>query len=59
MLEYAKSLGLECVIVEHPHLLSTQVAFRVTGPTSDVEEFVSYVDVQANAGTRMDLGLIT
>jgi hypothetical protein len=59
MLEYAKSLGLECVIVEHPHLLSTQVAFSVTGPTSDVEEFVSYVDVQANAGTRMDLGLIT
>jgi hypothetical protein len=40
-------------------LLSTQVAFRVTGPTSDVEEFVSYVDVKANAGTRMDLGLIT
>jgi hypothetical protein len=58
MLEYAKSLGLECVIVEHPHLLSTQVAFKVSGPTSDVEEFVSYLDVQANAGTRMDLGLI-
>jgi hypothetical protein len=59
MLEYAKSLGLECVIVEHPHLLSTQVAFRVTGPTSDVEAFVAYVNVQASAGTRMDLGLIT
>jgi hypothetical protein len=59
MLEYAKSRGLECVIVEHPHLLSTQVAFRVTGPTSDVEEFVAYVNIQASAGTRMDLGLIT
>jgi hypothetical protein len=58
MLEYAKTLGLECVVVEHPHLLSTQVAFRVTGPTGDVEQFVSYVNVEASAGTRMDLGLI-
>jgi hypothetical protein len=59
MLEYAKSLGLECVIVEHPHLLSTQVAFRVTGATRDVEQFIGYVNVEARAGTRMDLGLIT
>jgi hypothetical protein len=59
MLEYANSLGLECTIVEHPHLLSTQVAFRATGPTSEVEQFVGYVNVEASAGTRMDLGLIT
>jgi hypothetical protein len=59
MLDYAKSLGVECVIVEHPHLLSTQVAFRVTGPTSDVEQFIGVVNVEASAGTRMDLGLIT
>jgi hypothetical protein len=59
MLEYAKSLGLECDIVEHPHLLSTQVAFRVTGPTSDVEQFAGLLNVEARAGTRMDLGLIT
>jgi len=58
MVDFAKGLGLECVIVEHPHLLSTQVAFRVTGATSDVEQFVGYVNVQARAGTRMDLGLI-
>jgi hypothetical protein len=59
MLQYANSLGLECAIVEHPHLLSTQVAFRATGPTNAVEEFVGYVNVEARAGTRMDLGLIT
>jgi hypothetical protein len=59
MLEYANSLGLECTIVEHPHLLSTQVAFRATGPTNAVEQFVGYVNVEANAGTRMDLGLVT
>jgi hypothetical protein len=59
MLEYANSLGLECTIVEHPHLLSTQVAFRATGPTSEVEQFVGYVNVEAKAGTRMDLGLVT
>jgi hypothetical protein len=59
MLEYAKTLGLECTIVEHPHLLSTQVAFRATGPTAEVEQFVGYVNVEAKAGTRMDLGLVT
>ena len=59
MLEYAKSLGLECDLVEHPHLLSTQVAFRVTGPTSDVDQFAGFLNVEARAGTRMDLGLIT
>jgi hypothetical protein len=31
----------------------------VTGATSDVEQFVGYVNVEARAGTRMDLGLIT
>jgi hypothetical protein len=57
MLNYARSLGLECSLVEHPHLLSTQIAFKVTGPASEVDEFASYVDVQARSGTRMDLGL--
>ncbi|HMD52207.1 MAG TPA: hypothetical protein VKG62_05775 [Solirubrobacteraceae bacterium] len=57
MIAHAESLGLEIEVVEHPHLLSTQVAFKVTGRTSAVEEFVGYVNVQAKAGTRMDLGL--
>jgi len=59
MVDFAESLGLECVVVEHPHLLSTQVAFKVTGASSDVQQFASYASVQAQAGTRMDLGFVT
>jgi hypothetical protein len=39
MLSWAQKLGLECRIVEHPHLLSTQVAFTVTGPKGKIAEF--------------------
>ena len=37
--EWADKLGLECSVVEHPHLLRTQLAFTVTGPKHKVDEF--------------------
>jgi hypothetical protein len=39
MSDGAQRLGLECAIVEHPHLLRTQVAFTVTGPKRKIDEF--------------------
>jgi hypothetical protein len=39
MREWADRLGLECSIMEHPHLLTTQVAFTVTGPKRKIDEF--------------------
>jgi hypothetical protein len=39
MQNWAGRLGLSCQIVEHPHLLSTQVAFTVSGTSRHVEEF--------------------
>jgi hypothetical protein len=39
MRDWADKLGLECAIVEHPHLLTTQVAFTVTGPKRKIDEF--------------------
>jgi len=39
MREWADRLGLQCAIVEHPHLLTTQVAFTVTGPKGKLDEF--------------------
>lgn len=39
MLNSAGELGVECKIVEHPHLLATQVGFTVTGAKRKVEEF--------------------
>ncbi len=37
--DWAGKLGLECKIIEHPHLLTTQVAFTVTGPKRKIDEF--------------------
>jgi hypothetical protein len=39
MRTWADKLGLQCEIAEHPHLLSTQVAFTVTGPRRKLDEF--------------------
>jgi hypothetical protein len=39
MRDWADKLGLQCAIVEHPHLLRTQVAFTVTGPKHKIDEF--------------------
>ncbi len=39
MREWADRLDLECTIVEHPHILRTQVAFTVTGPKGKIDEF--------------------
>src|SRR4029077_13255107 len=39
MRDGAARLGLACEIHEHPHLLSTQVAFTVTGPRRKLDEF--------------------
>lgn len=36
---YAAEAGIDCVIAEHPHLLSSQVAFTVTGPGHKLDEF--------------------
>jgi hypothetical protein len=37
--EWAQKLELTCTIVEHPHLLTTQLAFTVTGPKHKIDEF--------------------
>ena len=39
LLAWAQKLGLQCEVIEHPHLLTTQVAFTVTGPRGKLEDF--------------------
>lgn len=41
MREWAAKLGLDCDVIEHRHLLTTQVAFTVTGPRRKVDEFAA------------------
>jgi hypothetical protein len=39
MLEWAGKLGVQCTILEHPQLLTTQVGFTVTGRRRKLDEF--------------------
>ena len=45
----AKSRGVKLSIVEHPHLLTTQLAFKLTGPYSAVQAVIDAI--QSDAGT--------
>jgi hypothetical protein len=53
----AQALGLECSIVEHPHLLTSQIAFTVTGPKRKIDEFASDLRAEGAATVRAD-GLV-
>jgi hypothetical protein len=52
--DWSQQLGVECQVIEHPHLLTTQVAFTVTGPTRKVEEFLQGVRAEENATIRAE-----
>jgi hypothetical protein len=52
--EWAQRLGVECEVVDSPHLLSTQIAFTVTGPRRKVQEFVQGVKAEENATIRAE-----
>ena len=54
MLAWADRLGLECKIIEHPHLLTTQVAFTVTGPRRKVDEFARGLAAEGWAFVRAE-----
>ncbi len=58
MLQIAASLNLCCEIIEHPHLLTTQVAFELTGEPSDIHLFESKLRSQAKSTMHIDPGLI-
>jgi hypothetical protein len=54
---WAQQLGIACTIVEHPHLLSTQVVFTVTGPRRKIEEFREGLRAETIATMRAE-GLV-
>jgi hypothetical protein len=55
----ASELGIECELAEHPHLLTTQVAFTVTGPRRKVDEFVAGLHAEEHATIRTEYGVMT
>lgn len=52
--EWAEQMGLEYELVEHPHLLTTQIAVKVTGPHRGVEEFRAALKTDASSSIRAD-----
>lgn len=55
---WAEKLGLECEVVEHPHMLTTQVAFTVTGPRRRIDEFASGLRAEEVATMRAENAVI-
>jgi hypothetical protein len=51
---YAEELGVQCKLLEHPHLLTTQVAFTVTGPRRKVQEFAQGLKAEERATIRTE-----
>jgi hypothetical protein len=51
----AREAGVELSIVEHPHLLTTQIAFTLTGPATKVDSVVADLRERAGQVTRLEL----
>ena len=58
MLDWADRLGLECKIIEHPHLLTTQLGFTVTGPRRKIDEFARGLRAEERATIRTETAVM-
>ena len=58
LLDWAQKQGLEVTLVEHPHLLSTQVLFTLSGPKRKIDEFERALRAEGTATLRADAILI-
>jgi hypothetical protein len=58
MLGWAEKLGLECELIEHPHLLTSQIAFTVTGPKRRIAEFAAGLKAEELATMRTEREVI-
>ncbi len=58
MRDWAAKLGLQCAVVEHPHLLATQVAFTVTGSRHKIDQFAKGLRAEGWAMVRTETGIM-
>lgn len=54
MLAWAQQLGVQCETIEHPHLLTTQIGFTVTGPRRKLDEFADGLKAEEAATIRTE-----
>jgi hypothetical protein len=55
----ARARGVKLSIVEHPHLLTTQIAFTLTGPSEAVDEVIVDLQARAQGITRIESANLT
>jgi hypothetical protein len=55
----ARDAGVELSIVEHPHLLTTQIVFTLTGPAAKVDAVIEDLRDRAGRATRLDTAYLT
>jgi hypothetical protein len=53
-LEDAREAGVELSFTEHPHLLTTQISFTLTGPAVQVDTVIDNMKTRAMALTRLE-----
>jgi hypothetical protein len=54
MIAWAQQLGVQCETIEHPHLLTTQVGFTITGPRRKLDEFADGLKAEEAATIRTE-----
>ncbi len=59
MVSWAEELGLKYEVIEHPHMLTTQVAFTVTGPKRKIDEFARGLEAEEKATMRAERSVMT
>jgi hypothetical protein len=50
----AREAGVELSVVEHPHLLTTQIAFTLTGPAGNIDDVLADLKARAGMVTRLE-----
>jgi hypothetical protein len=55
----ARERGVNLSIVEHRHLLTTQIAFTLTGPASAVDSVIADIQAGARSITRFESANLT
>jgi hypothetical protein len=55
----ARERGVNLSIVEHRHLLTTQIAFTLTGPASAVDSVIADIQAGASSITRFESANLT
>jgi hypothetical protein len=58
LLEWARELGVQCTVVEHPHLLTGQVGFTVTGTRRKLDEFAEGLRAEERATIRTETSVM-